>query len=263
MIGALLGWYILGILWALLVLVIAGFEDIDTAQAARSFDDVVDWGWWSELLNPFAMSTEEAALVWLPSGIVVLTQFAMLLPAARPLRSDGQPRRPWFAGIMGGVLALILTGGLLLLLADLPRVPVGLGFGAGSPTQSARLIANHQVDHIMRTWMPLAGLAIMLLSWVFWTFILLRALRRSPSGWLAKTVRWLLVGSLVELAIALPIYVIVRRRFDCWCSLPSFWAVVSSLAVVLALWAANVYMSRRLPAPQHVQGGGQPADDGG
>ena len=35
------------------------------------------------------------------------------------------------------------------------------------------------------------------------------------------------------------------------------------LAVALALWAANVYMSRRLPAPQHVQGGGQPADDGG
>lgn len=239
---ALLGWYILSVLWSLLILLIVGFQEIDSAQPQGGFNEVVDWHYWGELVNPFAMGTEEITLVWLPTGIIVLTQFAMLLPAVRPLRADGRPRRPWMAGLVGGILALLVTGGCLLALADIPRIPVGLGFIGDSSLGKARSSANNQVEVLMTRWMPVLGLGIMLVSWVFWTIVLLVTLQKAPSGWLARTVRWLLVGSFVELAIALPIYVIVRRRFDCWCSLPSFWAVVSSLAVVLALTGPGVVL---------------------
>ena len=82
---------------------------------------------------------------------------------------------------------------------------------------------------------PIVGGITLVVVWTFWTTVLLLAMKRSPAGWLGRTVRWLLAGSLLELAVALPLYLIVRRKYDCWCSLPSFWAVAGGMVGVLSL----------------------------
>ena len=216
-----MGWYALLVLWMFLVALLANHE-------------VLSWEFLEETLKPFSFEVESVFYFWIPTGLIVLVQFAMLLPTARPVRRSGQPRSLWFAGIMAGVLATILTLGVLVVLTDLPRVAVVLGFATGDGVRTARSIGSDRVEALWE-YGPIVGGITLVVVWTFWTTVLLLAMKRSPAGWLGRTVRWLLAGSLLELAVALPLYLIVRRKYDCWCSLPSFWAVAGGMVGVLSL----------------------------
>ena len=57
---------------------------------------------------------------------------------------------------------------------------------------------------------------------------------RNPNG-LALAARKLLAGTALELALALPIYALARRREDCVCAMSSFWALLVGLLALLLL----------------------------
>lgn len=224
----LVAWYMLMVVWTFIVLILAG-------------DGMLDWADLWEILDPFPMESDSIFFIWIPVGLIVLVQFAMLLPAAHPMRRSGRPRSLWFSGIVGGLLAALLFVGVLVALTDLPRVAVVFGFTVTDGIRPARGVGSSRVEAIWR-YVPYFGLLVLLGSWAFWTIVLLRSLQETPGGWLARMIRWLIAGSLIELAITLPLYVIVRRRYDCWCSLPSYWAVASGIMALLSLTGPGVVL---------------------
>lgn len=82
----------------------------------------------------------------------------------------------------------------------------------------------------------------LLIFWIMWT-ILFRHYADSddPDSLLKRTVRWLLAGSIVELLIAVPSHVIVRRRDDCCAPAGTFWGIATGISVMLLCFGPGVF----------------------
>ncbi len=61
------------------------------------------------------------------------------------------------------------------------------------------------------------------------------------SALLARLTRWLLRGSILELMVAVPSHVIVRRRDDCCAPLGTFWGIATGISVMLLCFGPGVY----------------------
>jgi hypothetical protein len=78
--------------------------------------------------------------------------------------------------------------------------------------------------------------------WIVWAFIFHRSARADDSGMLLKrTTRWLLHGSILELIIAVPSHVIVRRRDDCCAPIGTFWGIATGISVMLLCFGPGVF----------------------
>ena len=217
---AVLGW--VGLVFALSVVIYLLSDDTPELESFLS------------ILAPFPNNDEVIYLIWIPAAVIVLMQYLLILPLARPVKKNGTPRRPWYAAVIAGLLWALLVGGLFSLLAELPRLPYALEIVAPSNGYDPEAQADQTVEDLT-AWLWLVAFGFMVCTWIGWTWALFHAMRSQPNTWLSRTIRWLLVGSCIELAIALPLYLIVRRRFDCWCALPSLWAVCFSMAALLTL----------------------------
>lgn len=218
--------YLVMVAWTFVVLLLATGEELAL--------DGLDRDALLSIFNPFNLGDEGIFLIWIPAALIILVQCAMLVPAARPVRRSGRPRSPWFAAITAGLLAGLLLVGVLFALSDMPRVAVSLGFTTGDGFNSAKQIGSRRVEAFWGT-MPYLCILLLLGTWATWTTMLIAAMRRSPVGWFSRMVKWLIAGSVIELVLTLPLYVIVRRRYDCFCELPSFWAVVLGLMTICSL----------------------------
>ena len=82
------------------------------------------------------------------------------------------------------------------------------------------------------------------LCWLVWGFIFNRfAKSDEPDSLIKRSTRWLLRGSILELLIAVPSHVIVRRRDDCCAPLGSFWGIVIGISVMLLCFGARASIS--------------------
>jgi hypothetical protein len=78
--------------------------------------------------------------------------------------------------------------------------------------------------------------------WIAWALIFRRyAKSDSPDALLKRSVRWLLRGSILELIIAVPSHVIVRRRDDCCAPAGTFWGIATGISVMLLCFGPGVY----------------------
>ena len=69
--------------------------------------------------------------------------------------------------------------------------------------------------------------------------------------WFAKTddeislvkrgTRWLLRGSILELLVAVPSHVIVRRRDDCCAPAGTFWGIATGISLMLLCFGPGVF----------------------
>ena len=56
-----------------------------------------------------------------------------------------------------------------------------------------------------------------------------------------RATRWLLRGSILELLIAVPSHVIVRRRDDCCAPAGTFWGIATGISVMLLCFGPGVF----------------------
>jgi len=83
------------------------------------------------------------------------------------------------------------------------------------------------------------GLAIF---WILWAFVF-RSFAKSdaPEAFVNRSVRWLLRGSILELLIAIPSHIIVRRREDCCAPIGTFWGIATGISVMLLCFGPGVF----------------------
>ncbi len=78
--------------------------------------------------------------------------------------------------------------------------------------------------------------------WIIWA-VVFRSFARSddPDSLLKRTTRWLLRGSILELLVAVPSHVIVRRRGDCCAPLGTFWGIATGISIMLLCFGPGVF----------------------
>jgi hypothetical protein len=101
----------------------------------------------------------------------------------------------------------------------------------------------------------LGSLNLILVFWVIWGVIFWRFARRDAAEDLfQRALRWLLRGSILELLIAVPSHIVVRKRGDCCAPSVTFLGIITGVAVGLMCFGPGVYYllverCRRLKAP--------------
>jgi hypothetical protein len=81
-----------------------------------------------------------------------------------------------------------------------------------------------------------------LVFWLVWAIIFQRATKSDePDALVKRLTRWLLRGSILELIIAVPSHVIVRRRDDCCAPAGTFWGIATGISVMLLCFGPGVF----------------------
>ena len=86
------------------------------------------------------------------------------------------------------------------------------------------------------------AVVIGLAFWVIWA-VVFRSFARSddPDALLQRITRWLLRGSILELLVAVPSHIIVRRRGDCCAPLGTFWGIATGISIMLLCFGPGVF----------------------
>jgi hypothetical protein len=196
------------------------------------------WGYWLWLA---VLLTGQALLLWLPLKIT-----ERRLPARRPLKipvivTAFFLANLFFAGVFSIVCAVFRDDAFDL-----------LGLFNFSTTFNAQPANSGNSG-----WGDLRAVLLTLVCfWVIWA-IVFRNFARSdePDALLKRMTRWLLRGSILELLIAVPSHVIVRRREDCCAPAGTFWGIATGISVMLLCFGPGVYflfverMNRVKPKP--------------
>jgi hypothetical protein len=86
------------------------------------------------------------------------------------------------------------------------------------------------------------GILTLLFFWLIWSILFRSFAKSDDAGSLVKrATRWLLRGSILELIIAVPSHVIVRRRDDCCAPIGTFWGIATGISVMLLCFGPGVY----------------------
>jgi hypothetical protein len=78
--------------------------------------------------------------------------------------------------------------------------------------------------------------------WIIWS-VVFRGFAKAdePGSLLKRATRWLLRGSILELLVAVPSHIIVRRRGDCCAPLGTFWGIATGISVMLLCFGPGVF----------------------
>jgi hypothetical protein len=78
--------------------------------------------------------------------------------------------------------------------------------------------------------------------WIIWGFIFHGfAKSDDPTALVVRSTRWLLRGSILELLVAIPSHIIVRRRDDCCAPIGTFWGIATGISVMLLCFGPGVF----------------------
>src|SRR5690348_4554168 len=78
--------------------------------------------------------------------------------------------------------------------------------------------------------------------WIIWAIVFRNFARLdAPNSLLKRSLRWLLYGSILELLIAVPSHVIVRRRDDCCAPAGTFWGIATGISIMLLCFGPGVF----------------------
>ena len=107
-----------------------------------------------------------------------------------------------------------------------------------------------------------AVLATLVTLWSVWFIVFSRfAAAHAPESLVNRAARWLLCGSILELLIAVPSHIMVRRRDDCCARVSTFWGIATGISVMLIAFGPAVFLlfarrMRRLqprPSPEPLE----------
>ncbi len=203
------------------------------ADAAKIF---AQWGYWVWLA---VLAGGQFLLLLLPINIA-----ERRLPARRPLK-----------------IPVIVTAFFLanLLFAGIFSILCAIFTDGAFEYFDVSLLFRHSADPNTRSG-DSAGftmIATALFFWFVWAFIFRRATKNDePDALLKRATRWLLRGSILELIIAVPSHVIVRRRDDCCAPAGTFWGIATGISVMLLCFGPGVFylfaerMGKMKPKPR-------------
>ncbi|PYU02247.1 MAG: hypothetical protein DMG38_00900 [Acidobacteria bacterium] len=77
------------------------------------------------------------------------------------------------------------------------------------------------------------------IAWAFWGIVFYLFLRNSSTV-VDRIVSWLLRGSVLELLVAVPCHVIVRRRHECSAPMVTSFGIVTGIAIMLLSFGPGV-----------------------
>jgi hypothetical protein len=165
----------------------------------------------------------KAWTTWIPVGAVLSGQVLLLFLSVDTSWRRLKPRRHIFVSCaVAGMLIVLLT----------TAVMVSLKAG----------IQGDKFDHIgERTITGAQVLGFACFLWLCWGFVFFVYLRNS-SEVVARIVSWLLRGSVLELLVAVPCHVIVRRRDDCSAPMATSFGIVTGIAVMLLSFGPSVLL---------------------
>ncbi len=88
----------------------------------------------------------------------------------------------------------------------------------------------------------LTAVITLLFFWLVWMIVFRRATGKDdPDSLVKRAMRWLLRGSILELLVAVPSHVVVRRRGDCCAPLGTFWGIATGISVMLLCFGPGVF----------------------
>jgi hypothetical protein len=164
-------------------------------------------------------------VVWVGALAILIacSQAVLLAVRVAPDRQRPVDKRPLRAPLIAGVFLI----GALCLCAIFSTMALFYGDGA--------------ID-IFAAADGAPALALAAILWLCWGFLFFKmAKRQPPDAFFARLQRWLIVGSLVELAVAVPAHVISRRREDCCAPGFTFLGIVAGFSVALLSFGPGLY----------------------
>jgi hypothetical protein len=169
-------------------------------------------------------------VAWIPIGIVLAGQALLLFLSVDASRKRLKPR----AHIL---VSSSLTAMLLALLTFAALLSLAAGVYGDKFDESFFFSSGAKV----------LGMCGSL--WLFWG-ILFYLYFRNSTELLTRAISWLLKGSVLELLVAVPCHVIVRRRHDCSAPAATSFGIATGIAVMLLSFGPSVLLlyKKRLDA---------------
>jgi hypothetical protein len=183
-----------------------------------------DWGYWLWLA---VLVAGQALLLLLPIQIT-----ERRLPARRPLKIP--------VIVTAFLLANLFLSGIFAILCAIYRD------NAFNQLHWLSLSATFNVqpaDSGNSGWGDFWGVVFTLVCfWIIWAIVFRNFARLDdPNALLKRATRWLLYGSILELLIAVPSHVIVRRRDDCCAPAGTFWGIATGISIMLLCFGPGVF----------------------
>jgi hypothetical protein len=182
------------------------------------------WGYWLWLA---VLVAGQALLLLLPLNIA-----ERRLPARRPLKVP--------VIITGFFLANLFVAGVFSVLC---AVFLDGAFNALDLFSLSKTFNAQPANSTISAWGDVCGVILTLVGfWIIWA-VIFRSFAKSddPDALLKRITRWLLHGSILELLVAVPSHVIVRRRDDCCAPAGTFWGIATGISVMLLCFGPGVF----------------------
>jgi hypothetical protein len=197
-------------------------------------------------------------------AVIVL---GLIIPAASLLMEYHSPlSREFFDGLKDiyGVwitwfaAAILIAGEAILLFLTVdtsqkrlkPRSRIGVSYAAtaalfallifaGLSALGVAIFRDHFLDYAWASLAEIIGIWAGL--WLLWGTVFYLYTRNSPIA-TTRILSWLLKGSVLELLIAIPCHVIVRRRHDCSAPVATSFGIATGVAVMLLCFGPSVLL---------------------
>lgn len=158
-------------------------------------------------------------LLWLPVLAVLAGQALLLFLSVDTSQKRLKPR----AHIL---VSCTVTGMLLALLVTAAVLSLGLAISS-----------DKFMDKYFDTAAEVVG--FWLIAWLLWGVVFYWYARNSAEI-VTRAVSWLLKGSVLELLIAVPCHVIVRRRHDCSAPIVTSFGIGTGIAIMLLSFGPSI-----------------------
>jgi hypothetical protein len=158
-------------------------------------------------------------IVLLPLGIFILGEVLLLFVSVDTSFKRLKPRAHILVScaVTAILMALLTAAGVW-----------SLGFGVAGSNWG-------------KTYFPTDGIILSFCAglWVFWGILFYSYLRNSSTT-VNRLVSWLLKGSVLELLIAVPCHIIVRRRGECSAPIVTSFGIATGIAIMLLTFGPSV-----------------------
>lgn len=160
---------------------------------------------------------------WLIAVVVMLGAFLLLWLSVDTTQRRLKPRTH--------ILVSALTTGLFLAVLSLSII-----FAVGFAVRG-----DHFFDVLPESASLAAVLGAFVIPWAFWGILFYRLSRNSTDP-VTRAMAWLFRGSVLELLIAVPAHIIIRRRHDCSAPIVNSWGITSGIAIMLLSFGPSVLL---------------------